>query len=269
MAYLLVFLSVSFLVLVYMWFEAGFVQISRLRFAQNKENLKILHLSDIHINLLRVSPLKVKKIIDNENPDIILMSGDYITRPKHIPKFLKFIDTIKKHNNMYICLGNHDYEAFAENNSLGLENFLKQLESRGITVLNNRAVLFEKNNKEYNIIGIADYRRGGYDIDKALGFCKSTAALNIAFSHNPDVVLEVPEGKLDYMLCGHFHGGQIWLPLGLEFKVLRNEKLCKKGIRRGLHKVNGINLYINRGLGNVLLPLRLFSRPEIAVIYLP
>jgi predicted MPP superfamily phosphohydrolase len=54
MAYLLVFLSVSFLVLVYMWFEAGFVQISRLRFAQNKENLKILHLSDIHINLLEL-----------------------------------------------------------------------------------------------------------------------------------------------------------------------------------------------------------------------
>lgn len=270
MTYLLVFLLLSILILAYMWFEAGFVQINRLKFAADKNSLKILHLSDIHINLLRVSPEKVKRIIDNEKPDLIIMSGDYIARPKHIPKFLKFIDVIKKHNtDICLCFGNHDYEAFLKDSSGGLEEYLKRIESRGITVLHNRAVLFEKNSKKYNIIGISDYRRGGYDIGKALKLCRKDAVLNIAFSHNPDVVLEVPEGKVDYMFCGHFHGGQIWLPFGLEFKVLRNEKLCKRGIRRGLHKVNGINLYINRGLGNVLLPLRFLSRPEIAVIYLP
>ena len=90
---------------------------------------------------------------------------------------------------------------------------------------------------------------------------------NIAFSHNPDIVFKIPEGYVDYLLCGHFHGGQIWMPFNLEFRILRNEVLCKMGITRGAHKVKGINLYISRGLGNVCFPLRFLSTPEIAILY--
>ena len=127
----------------------------------------------------------------------------------------------------------------------------------------------EKNSKRYNIIGIADMRYSHHNLEEAFRDCCRDSFLSLGFSHNPDIVLEIPKGRLDYLLCGHFHGGQIWAPFDLEFKVMRNEKLCKMGIKSGLHKINGINLYINRGLGNVVFPLRFLSRPEITVFYFP
>jgi predicted MPP superfamily phosphohydrolase len=57
------------------------------------------------------------------------------------------------------------------------------------------------------------------------------------------------------------------MPWNLEFFLLRKDVLCKMGLRRGLHKVNDIKVYLNRGLGNVVVPFRFLSRPEITVIY--
>ncbi len=267
--YFYILLLLAVFAMAYMWFEAGFVEVKEVKLSSSGNGLKLLLLSDIHINLLRVPPEKVKKIIESESPDIIIMSGDYIAKPTDVPEFLDFIDVIQDKNiKIFLCFGNHDYEAFLKDRG-GLEKYINDVEKKGITILHNQAVCYEKNSKKYNIIGIADYRRGGYNIDKALKLCCGDASVNIAFSHNPDIVLKMPEGKVDCLLCGHFHGGQIWLPFNLEFKALRHEKLCKMGVKRGLHKVNGINMYISRGLGNVLLPFRFLSRPEITVIYLP
>jgi predicted MPP superfamily phosphohydrolase len=115
-------------------------------------------------------------------------------------------------------------------------------------------------------------RHGNPDIKKAFESILPSVqsnCINIAFSHNPDLTLSLPKGQVDYFLCGHFHGGQIWMPFNLEFRLMRSEKLCRMGYRRGFHKINGINIYINRGLGNVVFPFRFFSVPEIAVLQLP
>lgn len=270
MLYLYILLIAAVLGLSYMWFEAGFLEVKKIYLSNKESNLKVLFLTDIHINLLRVSPYRIIKVIDAEEPDFIIMSGDYISRPRHIPKFLDFLDVIKSNNSqIFLCLGNHDYEAFLKDKNGGLGKYVREIEGKGVTVLHNRTVCYEKNLKKYNITGISDYRRGGHDTDEALKFCHKDASSNIAFSHNPDIVLEIPKGKVDYLFCGHFHGGQIWLPFNLEFKVLRHERLCKRGIRRGLHRINGINVYISRGLGNVLFPLRFLSRPEVTLFYIP
>ncbi|HEY9059929.1 MAG TPA: metallophosphoesterase [Pseudobacteroides sp.] len=254
--------------LVYMWFEAGSLKLKRIRFTKSNKGLKIVHLTDIHINLLRVKTVKIKKIIDKESPDLILMSGDYITRQSDIPKFIRFLNEIKGNNKVCLCFGNHDYEAFLHDKKGGFDRFVKEVEMQGVTILHDDSIVFYKGDVKYNIIGITDYRRGDHNIDKALRNCARDAKLNIAISHNPDVVLDMPRGKIDYLFCGHFHGGQIWMPFDLEFKVLRKEKLCKMGIKRGLHRLNGVDFYISNGIGNVLFPLRFLSRPEITVFHM-
>lgn len=270
MTYLYYILGIILLVLLYASFEATWLQVSRIRFTKDKAALKILHLSDIHINLLRVKPSKIKKVIASEDPDIIIFSGDYIEKASQTKDFFLFLDFVmgSRTKDIYFCLGNHDYEAF-ENAPKAQDSFIKAMEARGCTVLHNNSVSIEKNSKIYNLIGIADMRYNNQDIEKALKSCIPGAHSNIAFSHNPDIVLEIPKGRVDYLFCGHFHGGQIWAPFNIEFSILRNEKLCKMRITRGLHRFNSINLYINRGIGNVVFPLRFLSRPEIAVFYLP
>lgn len=266
--YILVILAITGFI--YMRFEAGYLEVKKVEFSRNNGDgaLKILQLSDIHIRYLKVSSEEINKVIDKEKPDLIIITGDCIDTAEHIPMFMKFLEAIKGSNNMFLCLGNHDYEAF-QNNAEGLELFMKGIENEGIKILHNRSICYEKGSKKYNIIGIADLNYTKYNIEEAFKTICPNASTTIAFSHNPDIVLEIPEGKTDYLLCGHFHGGQIWMPFNLEFRVLRNEKLCKMGIKRGFHRINGINLYINRGLGNVLFPLRFLSRPEVTIFYLP
>ncbi|MHB8066139.1 MAG: metallophosphoesterase [Ruminiclostridium sp.] len=244
---------------------------SVINFSTSPKGLKISHLSDIHINKLYISSRRLISSLKQTNPDIVIMSGDYIETQKNIPKFIALLKEITNLYPVYLSLGNHDHKAL-KHNKKNIASFINIIEETGATVLLNSRITINKNNKFYNIIGIDDLKHGKPDLKQAFhGILPSFNSdyINIAFSHNPDMVLSLPKDKVDYFLCGHFHGGQIWMPFNLEFRIMREEKLCKMGYRRGLHKINGISIYINRGLGNVIFPFRFFSIPEIAVIQLP
>jgi predicted MPP superfamily phosphohydrolase len=260
-------------VLIYMYIEAGWFKVERFDFPKsgtglNKTGsggtgLKIMHLTDLHVYLTRVPASKIRETVLEENPDIILISGDYIDKPVHILHFLRYLDAFSKGYRTIVCLGNHDLRALGRRKP-GIDKFIADMEALRVEVLINRTVVVEKQGKKYNIVGIDDLREGHPDISKALAGCVPGIP-KISLTHNPDLVLHIPDKCVDYMFCGHFHGGQIWMPFNLEFFLLRNDQLCRMGIKRGYHEVNGIKMYLNRGLGNVMVPMRLFSRPEILI----
>ncbi|HHV29274.1 metallophosphoesterase [Acetivibrio mesophilus] len=261
-------LLVLILALVYMRYETTRLKVSRVYFTKKKNPLKVIHLSDLHMKFLNVDINKVVKVLESERPDLVILTGDYIDNPKHIPAFIEFLEDIRGDYEICLCFGNHDYNAL-NNDEVSIQEFRKLIESKGVSVPLNSSVCIEKGNRKYNIIGIEDLRSKRYDVEKALSSCNTKGCTNIAISHNPDIIFQIPVGSVDYLLCGHFHGGQIWAPFNLEFKLLRHEKLAKMGMTKGAHRFKNINLNINSGLGNVCFPLRLFSPPEISVLYLP
>lgn len=87
----------------------------------------------------------------------------------------------------------------------------------------------------------------------------------LLIAHNPDSILAMTEPP-NYMIAGHFHGGQIYMPWHLEFKLLRHEVLGRHGLIRGVHIWQKSKLFISRGVGCVCLPWRFLSRPEFSLL---
>lgn len=251
----------------YMLFETRWLRVERLDFSHHGTGLRIMHLTDLHVYSTGIPAEKIRKIVNAENPDVILISGDYINTPLQAVLFLEYLHAFCKGYRTIICFGNHDLRAFS-GSRLGLDNFIREIEALQVEVLRNRTVVVEKQGKKYNIIGVDDLREGLPDIEKALIGCHANAP-KIALTHNPDLSLHIPGKIVDYMLCGHFHGGQIRMPFGMEFYLLRKDQLCRMGIKKGCNRINDINVYLNRGLGNVVVPLRFLSRPEILICTIP
>ncbi|PYG88770.1 hypothetical protein LY28_01125 [Ruminiclostridium sufflavum DSM 19573] len=271
MTYTIILIISILLLLLYMRIEASLLSKSTVSYSTSHKGLKIAHISDLHVNKLYISAERIRTALKEANPDIIIMSGDYIEKPKDITRFITLLREITAICPVYISLGNHDHKALNHDNKK-TASFINIIQKTGAEVLLNSNISIIKNNTTYNIIGIDDLKQGKPDVGKAFSGIKPSLGnncINVVFSHNPDMLFNLPEEKSDYFLCGHFHGGQIWMPFGLEFKIMRNEKLCKMGYRKGSHKINGINMYLNKGLGNVVFPFRFLSKPEIAVIQLP
>lgn len=275
MIYIYYLLIAAAIFIIYARIEATLVKVERLdiskqrpkNITQSSTPIKIAHISDIHIKKLKVPLKKIKQILNEEEPDIILLSGDYIERQEDIGDFMAFLKTLPK-KPTYACLGNHDYRAFLDNPK-ELKGFIKTLNSQGVEVLNNSLRAININGLLINIIGIADMKYKKHNVPAAfmnLNCDTNETYATVAFSHNPDIVFQVPKNKTDILLCGHFHGGQIWAPFHFEFKLLRKERLSKMKVFKGLNNINGIQLYINRGLGNVIVPLRFLSKPEILIL---
>lgn len=256
-------LILMLMVLMYMHIETKQLKVEKIDLSKGGNPIKIAQLSDIHIDLMFTSYKKIKNALIAANPDIIIITGDYIEKPIQISKFISFLDTLPP-KPVYACFGNHDYKAFLKNKA-GIEFFAKQIEAKGITMLRNANTTLSINGRKINLVGIEDMRYKTHDVKKAFAGLKSENGTTIAFSHNPDILFSMGKNKADLLLTGHFHGGQIWMPFHLEFKLLRHEKLSKMKIYRGLNYVNSQRIYISRGLGNVVFPFRFFSKPEITI----
>jgi predicted MPP superfamily phosphohydrolase len=233
--------------------------------------LRILHISDVHLRLLRIPLRKITDAVRETCPDIMVLTGDYLESPKDAEPFLAWLSEVIAAAGgvpCYMCFGNHDIRAF-DYNDFELAAYGRKLRKTGATVLENGTASFARGGKIYSITGLRDFSHKPVRAARAVRGAIKGAHCRIGITHNPDIALELPPNALDLLMCGHFHGGQIWLPLNLQYTCLRKEKLCRMGICSGLHELNGIKLYISRGIGCVLFPLRFRAKPEIALIIAP
>ena len=140
MMFIYSFFSLMLLIFIYMRFEASYLQVERINLVDPNKQLKILQISDIHIKKLIVPIKKIKKVITEENPDVLLLTGDYIDKEKDILTFLSFLNLIKGNTTIFLCFGNHDYKAF-RTNSEGFLKFMKDIENIGVTIFRNKSLL--------------------------------------------------------------------------------------------------------------------------------
>ena len=137
------------------------------------------------------------------------------------------------------------------------------MEANGLPLLVNESVRIERDNQHLILAGLDDVAWGKPNLSQAVP--ENPDAPVLLMVHEPDYVTRMmmhPRGKLvDLVLSGHTHGGQIRFP-GLPPLALPP---MGKLYPEGHYFVGQTQLYVNRGIGTVGLPLRFNCPPEITV----
>lgn len=222
--------------------------------------LKILHLTDIHIEKLSVSPDKVKELVGDQTFDLIALTGDYLDRVTSIEPFLAFLDgvvQIPSRLGIYAVWGNHDWVIKGDMLSV----LKKEMEKRGVVVLCNQSKTIHDHHETIHIIGIDDHYSGHSDVEKAFKNIPAHGT-RIILTHDPLVVNNM-NYSFDYLICGHFHSGQIYYPIPVH-SLKMGLKPFKKYLCGLQQHANG-TYYISGGLGQTGANIRIGCRPEITI----
>lgn len=242
--------------------EARYVSLERvnIKLKNLKKSYRVVQLSDVHIGGL-IDAAFIKEIVTKVNalkPDAILLTGDLVDMEVH--KIEAALGELKKLNAKYgtfFIVGNHEY--FHK-----IDVILKTIKSLGIVVLENENVYVGEPNAGFNLAGVYDifgYRVEHHipDISAALQGAKEDSP-TVLLAHQPKYIEEV-KSRVDLMLSGHTHGGQLY-----PFKFL--VKLQQPYIS-GLHQHNeALQIYVNKGTGFWGPPMRLGASSEITEITL-
>lgn len=230
--------------------------------------LRIAFFSDLHGSMCKVSDTDLLHTIFSKKIDVILFGGDVGNKYKSSENTigLRRLSAIsemaqKKGIPCYAVRGNHDRQITREDFS----------QSGFLLLVNENIRMTDVSGNVYLLMG-ADDLGNKPRIWPCLSdtFCgEIPEERRIVLVHNPDFVATTQSVPYSYVLSGHFHGGQIYMPFHLEFRILRTEKLPREGITRGEYRRKGVLGYISRGIGCVVFPLRLLSTPEITYITIP
>ena len=218
------------------------------------DNLKILHLSDLHINK-KTSLDKLKELIqlcNSQSFDFAVITGDIIdTKVNFIKEKLQILNTLT--GNVYYISGNHDL-------FYGLEALKKELTN--FIFMDNNCKEFVYKNEIIHIAGLPDRFSKFFGIkrdeNKIKEFLKNSPSIFI--SHQPKDYKIALETRTNLFLCGHTHGGQIY-----PFHYL--VRLVQPFLAGIFYKKNTA-IYVNKGLGTWGINLRYKADAEITILKL-
>jgi len=223
-----------------------------------KKPLNILHISDLHLEHISITPMDLKKQLNNKEIDMIALTGDFLDRCKTIPKlvpYLKVFQELQPKYGTYAVFGNHDY-VLSKNHFHQLKETLQQ---HGVIAMQNENKTLTIDGEKIHIIGIDDYSTSRSDIERS--YRNIEDGYKLILTHDPNIVLDMKEYHYDYLLSGHFHGGQIHWPK--PYHLVKMGRLVKMNMVKGLQEYDGKLFYISEGLGQTGVNIRLGSRPEI------
>lgn len=228
------------------------------------DGLTICQVTDIHFGPA-VGSAYIKKVIETANslkPDLIALTGDYIEGEKrHVGPVVRLLKDLKARVGVVTILGNHDHYA-----GKGYTEDL--LVSNGFKPLQNSHTMIGSGKGALCIAGVRDYLEDRPDAKEALKGVPVEVP-RILLSHHPDYSEELPtDERVDLVVSGHTHGGQVRL-LNSFAPILPSRYGQKySGGLVALNRKEGTRVYVSRGIGMSIIPVRFNCPPELTLITL-
>lgn len=231
------------------------------RLPREFDGLRIVQLSDIHHSPF-TGREQVERAVQTANslqPDIIALTGDYVSHEReYAVPCAEMLGGLRARLGVYAILGNHDHWTDA---ALITDLF----RAEGIRVLVNEGMRFEHpqhREASFWLAGVDDTMVGLEDLPLALAGSRADE-MKLLLAHNPIVLRRAARAGVDLVLSGHTHGGQV---------TWRNERSVsgrpRRRLLRGLGKQGDTQIYVSRGLGTVVLPVRYGCLPEVSFLEL-
>ncbi len=238
--------------------------------------VRLVQLSDLHLKRFGYFHRRIAAATRAEAPDVVLLTGDTVDRADALPELDAFLSLLDPRTPKYAVLGNWEHWGHVDLGALA-----SLYERHGCRLLVNEGVEHRHRGRPLSLVGVDDSTGGHPDLPAALR--GAGEGPRVLLAHSPAYRDELDEAmrtrvpawadsfpasasravaapELDLMLSGHTHGGQVciggWAP------VLPPGS---GGYVRGWFREGGPPMYVSRGLGTSVLPLRLGAVPEIAV----
>ncbi len=238
------------------YIEPKWLEVTRLDLATGDDPLTIAFVTDLHVGpSFSAADLEPTiHALEQMQPDVILFGGDFISES---PRFLYDLEapltrmTATARLGSWGIWGNHDIANIRRRMEPVLERY-------GVRMLTNESTHIRG---DLWVVGVDDVLLGNADLDASFAGVPAGARV-IAMWHEPDVAHYLADYKPMVMLGGHSHGGQVRIPgIGALAAPKKGEQFVT-----GWFDVNGVPLYVSRGIGMYRPPVRLNCRPELAVL---
>jgi predicted MPP superfamily phosphohydrolase len=256
-------------------FEPGHPQLNRItvplaRLPQAFDGFTIAQLSDFHYDehFSAVAIRKSVDIINSLNPDLVVLTGDFVTVPlftrgrnarlaaESVGPCALLLHQLRSKSGSFAVLGNHDVGS----DSIWIT---ETIERQGIPVLRNYSVPLDRDGARIWLAGIDDALEGKADIRSTLRLVPDKEFVML-LAHEPDFASLASRHSVDLQLSGHSHGGQVWLPfVGAPWLPPMGRKYP-----RGMYRIGELTLYTNIGVGTIRVPVRLNCPPEVTLFTL-
>ncbi|MFT5488571.1 MAG: putative MPP superfamily phosphohydrolase [Paracoccaceae bacterium] len=219
----------------------------------------ILHMSDLHADGPIDLEGSIERVLDGVDVDLCALTGDYRYRlsgshEDAAAPMARIVKHVRARDGIFGIMGNHD-----------LGTMIAPLERAGIRMLVNDHIVLRRGDDEVQLVGLDDVHAYQPAEEAAAALATMPDGFRILLQHSPELLDEAQAANVSLYLCGHTHGGQICLPGGIP--VMTNIRTPRR-YASGLWKHGEMTGYTTVGVGVSIMPLRFFSKGEIALITL-
>jgi predicted MPP superfamily phosphohydrolase len=247
-----------------LWLEPAGLRISHhdLRTEPSRiRPVRILQISDLHLRAMDSHAEQIAKAANAASADLLIFTGDAIDDAGNVGLLDDFLSRLNGSTRKIAILGNWEYWG-----GVHIGDLRRTYERHQCELLVNQGTSVQFGDRRLRLIGLDDLVGGSPDLRAALRSApQHDEDTSILLEHCPAFrdLSDAMAARSDFacMLSGHTHGGQV-APLG--WAPLRPPG-SGPYVRGWYRSADRIPMYVSRGLGTSVVPVRFFSPPELAV----